>query len=265
MTAAIFSASPAIKGATDMVGILLLRGMLVGVLAGILVFAFAHTFGEPLVDRAIAFEEQMSQAAGEAAEPELVSRATQAGLGLFTGIAIYSVAIGGLFALVFSFVYGRISPFGARGTAALLAAAAFIAIAVVPDLKYPANPPAVGNPDTIGVRTELFFIMLVISIAAMAFCVRLLRNLLPRYGVWNAAIISGVVFIVVIGLVQYLMPVINEVPEQFSAVVLWRFRIASLGMHAILWTTLGLAFGAWAERSLGETRSYRAPSRFAVR
>jgi Probable cobalt transporter subunit (CbtA) len=79
--------------------------------------------------RAIAFEEQMSQAKGEATEPELVSRETQAGLGLFTGVIIYSAAVGGLFSLVFAFVYGRVGRFGPRATAALLALGGFVAIA----------------------------------------------------------------------------------------------------------------------------------------
>ena len=99
---------------------LLLRGMLVGVLAGLLAFGFARVFGEPQVDRAIAFEEQLSQAKGEAPEAELVSRSTQAGLGLLTGVVVYGAAIGGLFSLAFAFVHGRVGRFGARTTAALL-------------------------------------------------------------------------------------------------------------------------------------------------
>ena len=137
-----------------MTGQLLLRGMIVGLIAGLFAFGFARVFGEPPVDAAIAFEEQMSQAANaasgmtEAAEPELVSRVTQAGIGLFTGIMTYSAAIGGLFALVFAFAYGRLGKLGPRGTAALLAVACFIAVIAVPALKYPANPPATGNPAT---------------------------------------------------------------------------------------------------------------------
>jgi hypothetical protein len=50
--------------------------------------------------------------------------------------------------------------------------------------------------------------------------------------------------------VLYLLPPINEVPENFSAMVLWRFRTTSLGMHVILWATLGLGFGALAEKRL---------------
>ena len=41
---------------------LLLRGMLVGVVAGLLVFAFARWIGEPQVERAIAFETAADQA-----------------------------------------------------------------------------------------------------------------------------------------------------------------------------------------------------------
>lgn len=247
-----------------MVGNLLLRGMLVGVFAGLLAFAFAKTFGEPQVDHAIAFEEQMSAAKGEAPEPQLVNRGVQAGLGLFTGVVVYGAAIGGLFALVFAYVQGRVSTLSPRATAALLALAGFIAIVLVPTLKYPANPPSVGNPETIGARTGLFFIMLALSIAVTAVAIALARRLAAQHGVWNAAIIGGLVFIVMIAVVQAALPDINEVPEQFSAVVLWRFRVASLGIQAVLWATIGLLFGGLAERSFARQFAPRRAARPAL-
>jgi hypothetical protein len=247
-----------------MVGNLLLRGMLVGVLAGLLAFGFARIFGEPQVDRAIAFEEMSSHDHGDAPEEELVSRETQAGLGLATGVIVYGAAFGGLFALVFAFVQGRVGRLGPRATAALLALAAFVAIVLVPDLKYPANPPAVGNPDTIGLRTELFFVMLVISVAAMVLAVMLARRLSAAIGFWNATIVAGAAFIIVIAIAQYSLPEINEVPEQFSAVLLWRFRTASLGIQVVLWTTIGLLFGALTERSFA-SRFGRIPAGAALR
>ncbi|MBA8880428.1 CbtA family protein [Phyllobacterium myrsinacearum] len=233
---------------------LLIRGMIAGLLAGLLAFGFARVFGEPQVDSAIAFEEKMSQAAGEAAEPEIVSRDTQAGIGLFTGVVVYSAALGGLFSLVFAFVHGRISSLSPRATAGLLALAGFVAIVLVPAIKYPMNPPAVGNPDTIGARTELFFVMLVVSLGALAAAVGLAKRLRVQHGTWNAALIAGAAYVVFIALVQYLLPAINEVPEQFSPTVLWNFRVASLGIHLIIWTTLGLLFGGLAERVLAENR-----------
>lgn len=232
-----------------MVGHLLLRGMLVGVVAGLLAFGFARIFGEPQIDRAIAFEEQMSKAKGEAAEPELVSRETQAGIGLFTGVVVYGAALGGLFSLVFAFVYGRVGGLGPRTTAALLALGGFFAIVLIPEIKYPANPPSVGEPESIGYRTELFLLMLAISVAALVLAVMLARQLRARCGAWNAALIAGAAFVALIAIVQYMLPAINEVPEQFSADLLWRFRIASLGIQAVLWTTIGLLFGALTESS----------------
>jgi len=251
---------------------LLLRGMLAGVLAGLLAFGFAKIFGEPQVDHAIAFEEQMDKAKTQGTagtmsmsggmsmsnagtpEPELVSRAVQAGLGLFTGVVVYGAAFGGLFALVFAYAYGRIGALSARATSALLAGAAFLTLVVVPDLKYPANPPSVGHADTIGQRTELFLAMILISIAALVGAVVLGRRLTSRLGGWNAGFVGGAVFILLVAIAQLSLPAINEVPDQFPAVLLWRFRIASIGLEAILWATIGLVFGILAEPLLRKGR-----------
>jgi predicted cobalt transporter CbtA len=242
-----------------MVGALLVRGMLVGLMAGLLAFGFAKIIGEPQVDKAIAFEAKMDHAAmdhgmdhpkDEAPEPELVSRAVQSTIGLLTGVVVYGTAMGGLFALVFAYASGRVGRIGPRGLAALLALAGFMAIVLVPQLKYPANPPAVGDADTIGYRTGLFFVMLAISIAAMVLAVNIGRQLLAAHGLWTAALTAGAVFVVIIVAAEYLLPDINEVPDEFPAVVLWRFRIAALGMQLVMWASLGLLFGWLTERSL---------------
>lgn len=252
-----------------MVRTLLVRGMLVGVVAGLLSFGFARVFGEPNVDAAIAFEESMhsrehagSAAPVEPAQPgmsahdhsgdgeELVSRPVQAGLGLFTGVVVYSAAFGGLFALVFAFAYGRTGSIDPRVLAGLIAALGFVAVVIVPALKYPANPPAVGDPDTIGYRTALFWGMLAVSLAAVAVAVFVRRALEPGQGVWNATLIAGGVFVAIVAVAMALLPAIDEVPEHFPAAVLWQFRVASLGTQAIMWATLGLLFGALTQRTL---------------
>lgn len=232
-----------------MIGTLLARGMIVGVIAGLLAFGFAKVFGEPQVDKAIAFETKMDEAKGEAPEPEFVSREVQSSIGLLTGVVVYGTAIGGLFALVFAFAAGRVGRIGPRGLAALLALAGFVAIVAVPGLKYPANPPSVGDSETIGYRTEMFFMMIVISIAAMVLAVIIGRRLIGRFGLWNAALLAGAAFIAVILVAQWLLPDINEVPDEFPAVVLWRFRMASLGLQFVMWTSLGLLFGWLTARS----------------
>jgi predicted cobalt transporter CbtA len=264
-----------------MVGTLLTRGMLVGVVAGLLCFAFLKLVGEPQVDRAIAFESQLDEAKAKAdadmaksmsapsmsapsmsapmaeMQPELVSRPVQAGIGLFTGVMVYSAAFGGLFALAFALAYGRMGDFGPRTTSALLAAAGIVAVYIAPNLKYPANPPSVGDPDTIGMRTALYFAMIAISLAAMIVAGMQRLRLLARYGAWNAALIASAAYLIVMTAVGLALPTVNEVPEQFPAVVLWQFRIASVGAQLIMWATVGLVFGALTEQAAMSRRKLR--------
>ncbi|WP_144149262.1 CbtA family protein [Paraburkholderia sp. BCC1884] len=237
-----------------MVRKLLIRGMLAGIVAGLVTFGFAKIAGEPRVDQAISFEEHAAAARGEAPEPELVSRATQSGLGLLTGVVTYGAAFGGLFALTFAYAYGRAGKSGIRTLSATIAVAAFVTLCVVPNLKYPANPPSVGDPETIGYRTGLYFLMIAISIAALVLSLQVRRFAYARLGAWNASIAAGAVFVVIIAAVQIALPTINEVPSTFPAALLWQFRVVAIGMQAILWTTIGLAFGALAERCLPATQ-----------
>lgn len=241
-----------------MIGKLLVRGMLLGLVAGLLSFGFLKLAGEPSVDRAIAFESAMEEAkAAEVKakglpapveEPELVSRHVQAGLGLLTGVVVYSTAFGGLFSLAFALAYRRMGDFSARATSALLAVAGFVSVYVTPMLKYPANPPSVGLPETIDMRTSLYFAMILISLAAMIAAGMLRLRLTPRFGNWNAALMAAAAYVVVVSAVAMALPGVNEVPEGFPATVLWQFRIASLGGQAIMWGALGLLFGVAAER-----------------
>jgi hypothetical protein len=257
-----------------MTGSLLLRGMLVGLLAGLLAFGFARVFGEPSVERAIAFEGHSHAAApapaahshgheagaaphshGDAsAEGELFSRSTQAGIGLFTGVTVYGAAIGGIFALVFAFAHGRLGQFGPRGTAALIALGAFVALALVPWLKYPANPPSVGSAETIGPRTALYFSFMAISLAALAVSVWLSQGWRARLGAWNAGLAGAALFIVIVSVSGLVLPAVDEVPAGFSGGLLWQFRLASLGIQLVLWTVIGLGFGALVERSYAAVR-----------
>src|SRR5215471_3722150 len=148
-----------------MVRSLLIRGMLAGALAGLLACGFAWIFGEPQVDVAIGFEQHMHAVAGEAPQPETVSRAVQSTAGLLTGILVYGAALGGIFSLVFTYAYGRIGSLQPRATAATLAAAGFLTLILVPQIKYPANPPSIGEPETIAARTALYFTMIALSVS----------------------------------------------------------------------------------------------------
>jgi hypothetical protein len=261
-----------------MVRRLLIRGMLAGLLGALVAFAIAKTVGEPQVDKAIAFEEfvgaREEAAAGADAshehEEELVTRSQQNFAGLGTGTLIYGAAIGGIFGLVFAFAYGRLGTLTARGTAAVLGLLSFVAVYVMPALKYPATPPAIGNPDTIGRRTNLYLAMIVLSVTTIVLAVVFRKWLSYRIGEWNATVVAAIAYVAVMILAFIALPGINDVPQAllegvvrsngesgvtFPPVVLWRFRVAAFGVQVGLWATVAIAFGYLSQRALDGDRA----------
>ena len=237
-----------------MTRILLVRGMLAGIVAGLLVFALARWMGEPEVERAITFETALDKAKGEAPEPEIVSRAMQRSLGLLTATVVDGAAVGGIFALAFAFALGRMPVTSPRALSILLAGLGFVAFAIVPSLKYPANPPSVGNPETIGIRTAAFFLLLACSLAATVLAIQIENRLHDRLGAWNAVLLSVVLFGVVMAAVAHFLPEFDEVPAGFPVALMWRFRVAALEMQVLLWGSLGFLFGWFVDRDIRARR-----------
>ncbi len=246
---------------------LLVRGMLAGIIASVLATAFAFTVGEPAIERAIAIEEQNAAAgmpaghdhgvmaatatatAAEAEEASPVSRELQRTVGLVAGTLALGVAFGGVFAIVFAFARGRLGITSDRGTALTVAVLTFVAFYLVPFLKYPANPPAVGHGETIEARTAAYVGMLLASVLLMIAAVILQRWLAEVRSRWDASILAGIVFGALVVAVSLLMPGFSEVPEGFPADVLWHFRLASLGTQLTMWLGIGLAFGVLMDRA----------------
>jgi predicted cobalt transporter CbtA len=233
---------------------LLWRGMLAGILAALLATLFGRAFAEPQIDRAIGYEQ--SHAAhrmgtmGAVEEEELVSRDTQRGWGLLTALALYGAAVGGIFSLVFAYGYGRFGKTGPRSFALLLAGFAFLLIVIVPGIKYPQTPPAVGRHETVGLRTAAYFAMIVLSLGGAVIAAKL-RSVLARGRTgFDGTLLALGAYLAIVVVGQMLLPTIDEVPEDFPATLLWNFRMASIATQLLLWTTIGLAFGVWAEQVL---------------
>jgi hypothetical protein len=252
------------------VGKLIIQGLIAGICAGLLAFGFARVFGEPSIETAVQFESAQDEAkaatdraAGkpvESEEPEVFSRSVQSGIGLLTGVVVVGAGLGALFAVLFAIANGRVGTWGPGATCALLAFLGWMSVYLIPALKYPANPPSVGEPDTIRIRTALYFLMMAASVGSTIGAWALGRQLTRRYGLWNGCIGALLVYLVVLAVVFQLLPPINEVPRNFPAVTLWNFRVASAGVQVVLWGGVGLIFGTMVEmthapgRSQGQTR-----------
>jgi hypothetical protein len=171
-------------------------------------------------------------------------------IGLLTGTMVFAIALGGIFALVFALTMGRLGRLGARSSAALVALAGFTAVYLIPIAKYPANPPTANNAESIGHRSELFFLTMALGILVVIGTVIAARQLAPRLGIWNAGILAGAGALAVLVVAFVILPGVHETPSDFPATTLWNFRIASLAIQFSVWTTIGLLFGGLTERAL---------------
>jgi predicted cobalt transporter CbtA len=246
---------------------LLICGLLAGLCAGVLATGFAELVGEPQVNRAIAFEDVHEHAHGRGAanDAPVVSRAMQRSFGLLSAAVIYGLALGCLFALAFAVVYGRVGRASPARTSVWLALAAFVTVFLVPFVKYPANPPAVGDADTIGKRTAVYVTMIAISLLAGVAAVRLRGALRERHTEQTSILLAAALYLGVVVTAGLALPSASEVPADFPADTLFRFREASVGMQAVLWSTIGLVFAATSQRVMtGQTMLPRRPARAAV-
>ncbi len=276
---------------------LLLRGVLVGALGSLLVFIFARIFAEPQIESAIAYEAGrdatqavLDKAAGlptAAADPDIFSRTLQSNLGAGVGMILFGVAVGALFAVTYAVCLGRVGNIQPRVLALLVSAAGFLAVYLVPFVKYPANPPAIGSPDTIKERGALYLLMVFCSVLFLVAAVWLGQRLGKRFGNWNASALAGATFVVAIGIVIAILPspghlAGNEQPfghqttetplpltnasgaivyPGFPADVLFDFRLYSVAAQLILWATIGLVFAPMAERLLKAQPGTAKPER----
>ena len=241
-------------GGRTLVRMLLVWGLVAGLCGGLAATGFAELAGERSIGHAIAFEQAHDRAAGVPAEPALVSRGVQRSVGLLVALGVYGVALGGLFALCFAAVHRRLGRVGPAATALALAAAAFVVVYLAPFVKYPANPPSIGDPATIGRRTQLYLAMIAISLLAALAAVRLQRPLAQRLGALLGTAASGGAYLLVVTAAGAALPGVNEVPRDFPATTLWSFRAASVGMQLVLWATIGLVFAVAVERRVFSAR-----------
>jgi predicted cobalt transporter CbtA len=228
-------------------GFLLRRGLAAGAAAGVVAAVVIWLVVEPVLARALALEAAETAHAGHHEEP-LVSRGAQV-----VGGAVTTVVVGALFGVVFAVVFARLRhrlPGGSDfGRSVMLAGLGFGVFSLLPAVTYPANPPGVGDPETVTQRTLLYVLsvlmgLLVVTVAAMVHRAVSGRRLRPGQVVGVDVLVVGMGLVAVLTL---LPPSPDPVPADIPADLLWDFRLASLAQLTSMWATLGLVFGLLLE------------------
>jgi len=238
-------ADPAAGGSVLTFGKVLIRGLYAGLAAGAAA-ALVMLLVEKPIKAALAVEEARAVPVEESGEhhEELFSRATQI-VGGMLGVLVVAVSIAVILAIVYARVQHRLPAATDFGRATLLAATGYVAIALLPALKYPANPPGVGDPDTVVSRTLLYVSFLGAGLV-VAYLAYRARDSLAAKG-WSGAHRSAAVAVGVVAAVALMFVVwpanSDPVPDDIGAELLWEFRLASLLLLTTLWGVLGLTFG----------------------
>lgn len=219
--------------------------LLAGVLAGLCAALFHYILTEPVIEQAILLEEQAHHT--EAHEAPIVSRAVQKNVGLPIGFVVIGLSWGLLFAIAYHLLQHRLSALGKRRGALLLAFLAFWSLVLMPSLKYPANPPGVGAPETIEYRVGLYIGFLVMSVALTALAMQGGAWIAQRFAVPNQLLLSLVCLVLFSGIAFVLMPS-NPDPVQLPADLVQSFRLLSLSGLALFWGVFGLCFAGLVQR-----------------
>ncbi|HEX9445306.1 MAG TPA: CbtA family protein [Candidatus Binatia bacterium] len=218
-------------------GKLLKAAVLAGLLAGAAAAGFHWFFTEPLIDRAVEIEAHAHASPGGSPEEPVVSRPVQK-LGLFAGFLLYGAAWGLLFGLLVHAVGGRYAGLSRGRLGFVLALLLGWSAALFPMLKYPANPPGVGEGATIGYRQELFLGFLALSLAGATIALAAERRM-RRSGRARAAVVLA--YGAYLAAVFFLLPD-NPDPVRLAPEFIREFRLLSLAGQLLFWALMGGAF-----------------------
>jgi predicted cobalt transporter CbtA len=233
------------------IAITLLAGAIAGTVLGIL----NQGIVEPYIEQAIALENEKAAAAGEG---EIINpiefnnyRLWQRGGEIAAG-TILGTSIAALFGIVFAYSRKSIPGSNNKKKALILAGIMWFVIFLVPALKYPANPPAVGDPETIYYRQSLYLTYLAISgftALGVAFMYGKMKKVIKSHKDSRTLIELPIVIYAVIMITAYIAMPPN--PDAINAPMdlVTGFRVASAITMSIFWGLLGMILGAFWDKT----------------
>lgn len=223
--------------------ICLRRGILVGLLAGTVAGVFTWLFGEPLISEALRYESHGLSGP----TVEVFSRSVQK-FGLVMATTLYGAALGGIFGFGFAYMGPRLRWGSMWERCLMLSLVSFVAVWLIPFLKYPSDPPGVGDPSTIGYRTALYLVMIAVSVGSLVVAWQALRRLQDR-GV-PAHVRQPVAVLTYIAMIGAAFVVLPGSPgeSRIPADLIWDTRLISAAGQMLMWAVLGLGYAVATTR-----------------
>lgn len=236
--------------ALTLVGITLSSGVIAGIILAFLNLGIV----EPTIDKAIALEVQKQVSSGENVNmSELIDYRYWQKAGAFAGGAIYGAGLASLFGVVFVFARSKLPGKNNKQKAILLAGIMWLVLFLMVALKYPANPPAVGDPETIYYRETLYVGYILISgLAALGMAVIWIRTRMN-----SKKIIIPLMYAAIMVTAYVVMPS-NPDKIEISMDLIQTFRILTAITIGVFWGTLGIIFGSLWDKFLSKEQTLAA-------
>lgn len=236
--------------ALTLVGITLSSGVIAGIILAFLNLGIV----EPTIDKAIALEVQKQVSAGENVNmSELIDYRYWQKAGAFAGGAIYGAGLAALFGVIFVFARNKLPGKNNKQKAMFLAGIMWFVLFLMVALKYPANPPAVGDPDTIYYRETLYIGYIMISgLAALGMSVIWIKTRIN-----SKKIIIPLMYAAIMVTAYVIMPP-NPDKIEISMDLIQTFRILTAITIGVFWGILGIMFGSLWDKFLSKEQTLAA-------
>ena len=229
--------------------------LLAGAIAGTILGAINQVAVEPYIERAIELEMRNAAQSGQVMNnpSEFAAyRFWQKGGEIIAG-TILGLSIGSLYGIVFAYTHGSISGTNNNKRKALIVASImWFVLFLMPALKYPPNPPAVGNPETIYYRQSLYVAFLAISGFSALGLAFLYRKMVVASSnntkkTMIIIIIPSAYAAIMVG--AYLAMPANPDPINAPIDLVIGFRITSAITIGMFWALLGVIFGTFWDKA----------------
>lgn len=233
------------------IAITLLSGIIAGTILGLVNLGVV----EPYLNAAIDLENQEAASHGEIINPsDFASYRVWQKTGGIVGGAVLGLSYGALLGIVFA--YGRNALPGSTNLkkALVLAGIIWLALYLVPALKYPANPPTVGDPETISLRQGLYIAIISVS----GFAALGLGIAYKKMPAKSRRFIAPTIYAVIVAAAFFALP---ANPDEVNAPtdLVNGFRIASGTTMTMFWFLLGAILGIlWDKTKPHETARIKA-------
>lgn len=236
--------------ALTLVGITLTSGVIAGIILAFLNLGIV----EPTIDKAIALEVQKQVSSGENVNmSELIDYRYWQKAGAFAGGAIYGAGLAALFGVIFVFTRNKLPGKNNKQKAIFLAGIMWFVLFLMVALKYPANPPAVGDPETIYYRETLYVGYIMISgLAALGMAVIWIKTRIN-----SKKIIIPLMYAAIMVTAYAVMPS-NPDKIEISMDLIQTFRVLTATTIGVFWGILGIIFGSFWDKFLSKEQALEA-------